>query len=89
MLGLVEAFRNLPPAYTVFGLFSVLVAAFLCRCIYNRYFHPLAKFPGPFLASISDLNNALQYFSGQEHLVDWEMHKKYGMSNGACAHMSL
>lgn len=31
-----------------------LVLLVVGRCIYNRYFHPLARFPGPFWASMTD-----------------------------------
>ena len=34
---------------------QALFTAVLARCIYRRYFHPLATYPGPFLASFTSL----------------------------------
>lgn len=35
---------------------SVLaIIGLMSMCIYNRYFHPLSVFPGPFWGSITDL----------------------------------
>ncbi|KAK4448316.1 Trichodiene oxygenase [Podospora aff. communis PSN243] len=44
---------NLPTLLS--SLFLLLVTYFLTAAIYNRFFHPLASIPGPFLASISEL----------------------------------
>lgn len=51
----------------------------IIKCIYNRYFHPLAKFPGPFLASITEFYHIYLYLTvAAEHIVDEELHRKYG-----------
>lgn len=47
--------------------------------IYARWFHPYAKYPGPFLASISRLWYVKAHFGSK---VDWtqeELHRKFGM----------
>lgn len=46
--------------------------------VYQCYFHPLAAYPGPFLASLTDLWQVYQFFTLKQpyHLTD--LHEKYG-----------
>jgi len=46
--------------------------------IYQLWFHPLAKYPGPFWARISNLYAAHHAWKGDLHLDMWRMHLKYG-----------
>ena len=50
--------------------------------IYRRYFHPLAKVPGPFLATVSHLyqfyHNSIR--KGQLYLEIEKLHERYGMN---------
>lgn len=46
--------------------------------IYRLYFHPLAKYPGPFFHKISILPSLYYAWLGTRHLVYDELHKKYG-----------
>ncbi|KAK7708866.1 hypothetical protein SLS63_013347 [Diaporthe eres] len=46
--------------------------------VYNVYFHPLARVPGPFLAKISDLWHAYHVSTGTRHILLGELHKTYG-----------
>lgn len=48
------------------------------RCIYNLYFHPAAKYPGPKLAAISNVWYAYQWITGKYPFAIAEAHKKYG-----------
>ncbi|KAJ5895257.1 hypothetical protein N7495_006948 [Penicillium taxi] len=57
--------------YIVLGL----PAAYL---ILNRYFHPLKRVPGPFLASFSKIWLLYHALSGSQHVTEMEAHKKYG-----------
>ena len=50
--GLVGDAPNYPSPFV--GLFSVAVIAFTCVVGYRLYFHPLARVPGPILASLTD-----------------------------------
>lgn len=53
----------------------------LCICgyvTYQRYLHPLSKFPGPFSASLTNLWRSLENKSGKSHLNDFARLKKYG-----------
>lgn len=65
------AYYVLPLAFALYRLFKV---------VYNLYFHPLAKFPGPKLAAASHLYEF--YWSvvrdGQFIWVLERLHKEYG-----------
>lgn len=49
----------------------------LYRGVYNRYFHPLRHFPGPFWGSISDFFK-LWIHTRQAHTLGLAYHAKYG-----------
>ncbi|KAK5995578.1 Cytochrome P450 monooxygenase AKT7 [Cladobotryum mycophilum] len=46
--------------------------------VYRVFFHPLAKYPGPFLAKITDAYQLYHAWKGDRHLEFWRMHQKYG-----------
>ena len=46
--------------------------------IYNIKFHPLAKYPGPFLAKFTNIYAAYHGWIGDTHLDAERCHKKYG-----------
>ncbi|KAF2186606.1 hypothetical protein K469DRAFT_572537, partial [Zopfia rhizophila CBS 207.26] len=46
--------------------------------VYRWKFHPLSRFPGPFLAKISDIYPAYQSFHGKNHITILRAHEKYG-----------
>ena len=48
------------------------------QIVYYRFFHPLAKFPGPFWASVTRLWITYHNLKEDEYLVFWDLHKKYG-----------
>jgi hypothetical protein len=67
-----------------FGLYPSLVALVLgflaVRTVYNLYFHPLSKFPGPKLAAATFLYE-FYYDVIKSGMYIWEierMHSKYG-----------
>lgn len=50
----------------------------LYRGIYNRYFHPLRHFPGPFWASVSDFFKLWILHTKQAHTLGLRFHQEYG-----------
>ncbi|KAI7456622.1 hypothetical protein KC368_g7 [Hortaea werneckii] len=64
---------------TVFCLASVLSLLYLSALAFYRvFFHPLAKYPGPLLAKVTDLNSTYHAVRGDRHLEFWRCHEKYG-----------
>lgn len=45
---------------------------------YNRFLHPLANIPGPFLASLSPLWLVYQGYKAQRQRLEPALHRKYG-----------
>ncbi|TDZ13988.1 Cytochrome P450 monooxygenase AKT7 [Colletotrichum spinosum] len=46
--------------------------------VYRLFFHPLAKYPGPFLAKITDGYQLYHAWKGDRHLDFHRLHNKYG-----------
>lgn len=46
--------------------------------IYRLTLHPLAKYPGPFLAKITDWYSVYHAWKGDRHLEFWRCHERYG-----------
>ncbi|KAK8016874.1 Cytochrome P450 monooxygenase BOA3 [Apiospora rasikravindrae] len=56
----------------------LLLAYWIVTCIYNLYFHPLAKYPGPRFAAVSQLWYASVYTGGNWPFIIEQAHRKYG-----------
>jgi hypothetical protein len=61
---------------------SLITAGLIIRLIYNFvynvFFHPYAKYPGPFLAKFTDLYAGYHAWKGDIHLDMWRCHQLYG-----------
>ena len=72
---------SLPPPGTVqisLTVVAVYIAYVLLSAIYNVYFSPMAKFPGPVAWSVSNLPRILSMIRGDEGILYPQMHEKYG-----------
>ncbi|KAL4936764.1 hypothetical protein BDV06DRAFT_233035 [Aspergillus oleicola] len=56
----------------------ILAAISLVYIVYQRHLHPLARYPGPFLASITDLWQARQFYTLKQPYCLTKLHEKYG-----------
>lgn len=59
-------------------LFAYLLSYAVYRGVYNRFFHPLRHFPGPFWASVSDFFKLWLIHTKQSHTLGLKYHEKYG-----------
>lgn len=55
-----------------------LVVYLIIYVVYQRYLHPLAKFPGPFLASLTDLWQVSEFLSLKQPYNLTALHERYG-----------
>jgi len=54
------------------------IAQIAVFCVHRVYIHPLARYPGPFLAKITNLYSAYHAWRGDIHIDMWRCHQKYG-----------
>ncbi|KAE9579215.1 Cytochrome P450 monooxygenase gsfF [Colletotrichum fructicola] len=66
------------PVSLVGLLLGAVVAGVFAYVIYQRYFHPLAAYPGPFWASLTDLWQVNEFLSLQQPYNLTALHAKYG-----------
>lgn len=59
-------------------LITTVVIYLVFSTIYNRYLHPLARFPGPRWGGITRFYSCYLVLRGNEHELLLELHKKYG-----------
>ncbi|OJK04767.1 hypothetical protein ASPACDRAFT_1851729 [Aspergillus aculeatus ATCC 16872] len=55
-----------------------LLADLLAHVLYSYYFHPLARYPGPFLAHFTNVWKFASFLHGQHHLTEEKLHQRYG-----------
>lgn len=65
------------------GNFALLFVAYVAykvvyQVVYYRFFHPLAKFPGPFLASVTRLWITYHNVKQDECQTYKALHERYG-----------
>lgn len=51
----------------------------IARAVYDVFFHPLANYPGPFVAKISKMPSFYHAVKGDRHIWIWQNHQIYGL----------
>ncbi|PGG99084.1 hypothetical protein AJ80_09416 [Polytolypa hystricis UAMH7299] len=69
---------HISPALLGAGLLLFTVTSAVIYCIYNLFFHPLRKFPGPPLAQVTPWVQLYHGLKGDRHLWLHQLHQKYG-----------
>ncbi|KAF2704363.1 benzoate 4-monooxygenase cytochrome P450 [Pleomassaria siparia CBS 279.74] len=54
------------------------VVYYAASAIYCIFFHPLSKYPGPFIAKFSQLPSFYHTYRGNRHVWLWQCHEIYG-----------
>lgn len=57
---------------------AAVTVRFALQIIHYHFFHPLAKFPGPFWGGVTRIWLALQFYYGTEVETEMKLHAKYG-----------
>ncbi|KAL1854472.1 hypothetical protein Daus18300_011393 [Diaporthe australafricana] len=66
-------------SYSSLALLSTLALAYLASAVvYRLYFHPLAKYPGPFWAKISSVPSFWHALRQDRHLWLFQLQEEYG-----------
>lgn len=60
------------------ALLAISAIYYILSASYYLYFHPLAKFPGPFLAKFSAWLSYYHTLKGDRHIWIWQCHQIYG-----------
>ncbi|KAL7619359.1 hypothetical protein AAE478_009896 [Parahypoxylon ruwenzoriense] len=64
--------------YLVSGVSALVLVYIIGLVVYRLFFHPLAKYPGPLIAKITDAYQLYHAWKGDRHLEFWRMHQRYG-----------
>ncbi|KAH7306079.1 putative cytochrome P450 pisatin demethylase [Rhexocercosporidium sp. MPI-PUGE-AT-0058] len=56
----------------------ILFLAVLQRALYRRFFHALHVYPGPLLASCTNIWKLYHYLQGNLHIIEQNLHLQYG-----------
>lgn len=67
---------DLNPQAALYAAAIALLSYAIGIAVYRRFFHPLAKIPGPFLPAVTTLYQS--YYNGRYFLKIAELHEKYG-----------
>ena len=63
--------------YKVQLLATFILGYIAALCIYRRFFHPLARIPGPFLPAVTKLYQSA--YNGRYYMQVARLHEKYGL----------
>lgn len=59
-------------------VFGVAFSGLVAYVVYQLFFHPLAKYPGPLLAKLTQWYDVYHAFIGDKHVLLYSLHQQYG-----------
>lgn len=63
---------------TYMVLAGIVVAGSIIYTVYQLFFHPLSQYPGPVLARLTQWYDVYHAYTGDKHILFYELHQKYG-----------
>ncbi|ETN39028.1 uncharacterized protein HMPREF1541_07070 [Cyphellophora europaea CBS 101466] len=57
---------------------AILLVYLTSTAVYRSFFHPLARYPGPFLAKLTPWWDVYHAYKGDKHLLFHRLHEQYG-----------
>ncbi|CAK3811186.1 P450 monooxygenase [Lecanosticta acicola] len=76
--GLAQTCANSFRCMSPLAIVGVLLAALAAYVVYQLYFHPLAKYPGPLLGRLTQWYDVYHAYVGDKHILFYHLHRKYG-----------
>lgn len=67
---------------------ALIVSYIVAIVVYRLYFHPLAKYPGPFWACISGFPSYWHTLQQDRHIWLWRLQEEYGKLDADLRHSS-
>lgn len=66
------------PQYLGYAVFAILALYVVAYVVYQRFLHPLAQYPGPFWASLTDIWQVFEFLTLRQPYRLTELHEKHG-----------
>lgn len=66
-------------AHLLLYLIALASSIGIARILYNRYWHPLKGYPGPWMASTSDFYKLSLFVGNDVHGKLFSLHQQYGI----------
>lgn len=76
--GLLEKCTSSIQCMYLLALVGTILAAFAAYIVYQLYFHPLAKYPGPLLGRLTQWYDVYHAYVGDKHILFYRLHEQYG-----------
>ncbi|EXK33073.1 hypothetical protein FOXG_05969 [Fusarium oxysporum f. sp. lycopersici 4287] len=77
-MAIINAVAILSSSQIIWGITCLLFCYIAAVVVYRLYFHPLAKYPGPFWARISAVPAYYYTLRQDRHVWFWQLQEKYG-----------
>lgn len=70
---------HLQSQHLLVSIVIICLVGLIYHVLYNIFFHPLKRFPGPFWGRLSDFYKTYLFSTRQFHLRALSLHQKFGI----------